>query len=148
MVATGPIGATADCWTICESPPLPASIQITTIEEGSPGTYTIQLNRTITPGAVTLLTYTDSNSHKTIGRFIAHPGNVNGDSRANTYDILALVDYLNGVGPLPWGLYSGDLDRSGVIGPADILTLIDLFNGTNGFAAWYGTALPQADDCP
>ena len=49
---------------------------------------------------------------------------------------------------MPWGLYSGDLDHSGVIAPADILTLIDLLNGTNGFAEWYGTALPEADGCP
>jgi hypothetical protein len=148
IVATGPIGATADCWSICESPAVPASIQIARVDEAPPGIYTVQLNRTITPGAVTMLTYMDSESHKTVGRFIAHPGNVNGDSRMNAYDILVLVDFLNGVSPLPWGLYSGDLDHSGVIAPTDILTLIDLLNGTNGFAEWYGTALPDVEECP
>jgi hypothetical protein len=81
IVATGPIGATADCWSVCEAAAAPIPILIARVDEAPPGTYTVQLNRTITPGAVTMLTYMDSESHKTVGRFIRHPGNVNGNSQ-------------------------------------------------------------------
>jgi hypothetical protein len=147
IVANGPSGATKDCWSVCQAPEVPASIQITSIEESPLGTYTIQLNRPIGVGAVTLLSYTDKDLHRTVGRFVAHPANANADGYASATDILAMVDHLNGVQLLPWGQYSEDLDHSGVIGPADIITLIDLLNG-NGYAAWYGTALPDAEGCP
>ena len=146
FVATGPSDAAERCWSFCESPDVPASIFITDVVESPPGTYTIHLSRPIPP-VVNMITYTDDDGQKAVGRFIAHPANVNADSESNSKDILSLIDYLNGIAPLPWGKYSGDLDHSGVIGPADIVTLIDLLNG-NGFAAWYGTALPNAERCP
>lgn len=148
IVATGAAGATKDCWSICESPAVPTSIQITGVDEAPAGEYTIQLNRAITPGAVLMLTYRDNEGAKTVGRFVAHPGNVNGDSKTNSYDVLVLIDFLNGIRALPWGLYSGDLNHNGLVEPSDIVTLIDLLNGANGFAVWYGTQKPDAVGCP
>lgn len=142
-----PPAAPAKCWFICESEPA-SSVQIAAIIEQPPGTYRIELNKAISTAGTAFLSYRDVHGHKTTGRFFAHPANVNGDGRANAGDVLALIDHLNGVKLLPWGRYSGDIDRSGAVSPADILALVDLLNGTNGFAAWYGTALPDAEGCP
>lgn len=71
------------------------------------------------------------------------PGDVNGDARSTPYDILALINAINGVVPRP--LYSTDMNRSGVAEPSDILYLIDLLNGAGWFNAWNGVSLPG---CP
>lgn len=144
----GPQGAAADCWTACESPVITADLAIIDVEEEPYGAYAIHLSRPIGPGSVTTITYTDDDAITTIGRFASHPANVNADSISFPTDILDLVDHLNGVRLLPWGVYSGDLDRSGVIAPADILTLIDLLMGTNGYGQWNGTPLPDGSGCP
>ncbi len=148
IVATAPGGASKECWSICQSPDIPAFVQIVSVVEAPPGTYAIQLNQAIAPGAVALITYTDKDGYKSVGRIIAHPGNVTADSQTNGADVLLLVDFLNGVGTLPWGMYSGDLNHNGLIEPSDILTLIDLLNGANGFTVWYGTEKPEAAGCP
>jgi hypothetical protein len=148
IVVHGPAGATRNCWSVCESPSVEAAIEIAFIEEGPYGTYTIQFDRPITPGSVTFLTYQDDQSWTSVGRFIAHPGNVNGDSAAFATDILDLVDYLNGIIEVPWGPYSADLDRSGIVAPADLITLIDLLNGVTAYHPWWNTELPQATECP
>lgn len=148
VVATGPEGATAECWSVCESPANSSSVEIVEVSESPPGTYTIQLNRPITAGAVTMISYLDDDSQLSKGRFISHPGNVDGNAYTLPSDILSVVDHINGYRPAPWGKYSTDLDYSGAVLPADILTLIDLLNGTNGFAAWNGTPLPSAEGCP
>jgi len=147
--ATGPTGAPPQCWSLCETITSLARNAIENVVESPPGTYTITLARPITPGAVTTLTYTDFAANATTARFIAHPGNVNGDTAAGPADILDLIDALNGVAALPWGNYSGDLDHSGLIAPADVLEEIDLLNGANGNEIWNGTPRPQAAGvCP
>ena len=133
-------GDDRDCWDFCETDNggrEPNAIK--KITDTGDDTFTITLERPITPGAVTTISYADSRS---IGSFISHPGNVDGDGEAGPADILALVEFLSGTGSLPWALYSCDLDRNAECGPADILRLIDLLNGAGEFDPWHETLLP------
>ena len=57
-------------------------------------------------------------------------------------DILRIIDYINGVGTSPWGIYSEDVDRSNLLGPPDILRVIDLLNGAGVFDPWLNVPLP------
>jgi hypothetical protein len=129
------------CWSFCETNDRgygPNAIDRVTDHDD--GTFTITLDRPITPGAVTMLSYAlDRDS----ASFTSHPANVDGDSAASPVDILALIDFLNDVAPLPWGLYSCDMDHCGQCALADILRLIDLLNGAGAFEPWNGTVLPE-----
>ena len=148
FTATGPEGATnLACWAACEvGGTAPAVASVT---EGDPGEYTIVLDRPITTGAFTTLTYTDDDSLASTGSFISHPANANGDTAAAPSDILALIDYLNGVGDLPWGLYSCDIDHTDACNAQDILRLIDLLNGAGEYDPWNNTPRPDNDgSCP
>jgi len=146
IIVQGPPGAGDDCWTLCETAVDGAANSITDVSETA-GVYTITLARPITKGAATTITY-DNDPART-GTFISHPGNVNADSSAAPADILDLIDGLNGVFVLPYGVLSGDLDRSNVIAPADILEEIDLLNGASAYDVWNGTAKPSATGvCP
>lgn len=112
------------------------------------GQYTITIERPITPGAVTTLTYTDASGTTTTGMFISHPGNVNGDDRTSVSDLLALINHLNGVSLPRFGNYSADIDRSGQMRAADLVRLIDLFNGAGAFDPWLGSSRPMTTGCP
>lgn len=92
----------------------------------------------INPGAWTTLAHLPSGSSVTLGYL---PADVNGDGTSSPVDILALIDFLNGVGPAR-PIHSTDMDRSGVANAADILRNIDLLNGADGFDVWNGVSLP------
>jgi len=110
------------------------------------GAYSIVLDRAITAGGVTTISYTGGGSFV---QYTSHPANVNGDSSASPSDILDLIDNLNGVLVPPLSdPYGCDLDRSNVCAPADILTLIDLLNGANGWIPWNGSQRPVNNQCP
>lgn len=150
MVAVAPHGADRHaCWQLCETADTGAPNAIADIVDHGDGTMTLLLDRPITPGAVTTLTYTDDTGVATSGSFIAHPGNVNGDVRANAFDILAIIDSLNGAYALPWVHYSGDVDHSGLTASADILRVIDLLAGADAFNTWNDSAKPTHEGlCP
>lgn len=146
VTVTAPMGADDGCWTMCETASSGGPNSIQSVTDNGAGTYTITLARPITPGAVTRVAYTADGGAQSIGTFIFHPSNVNGDSAASPVDILRIIDCLNGINPgvnCPWGLYSQDIDQSGVLGPADILRVIDLLNGADVFDPWNGTTLPS-----
>lgn len=136
-----------ECWDLCETdtvPGFPNAVQSVT-DEGR-GQFTITLARPITQGAATTLTYTGSGVMAT---FISHPGNVNSNSATNPSDIIELIDHLNGIRVPPLSPWQCDIDRSGVCAPADIISEIDLLNGSNGFRVWNGTSRPAAAGiCP
>ena len=99
--------------------------------------YTLTLDGPIPPAHWTTFTYTPTGTSTVLG---ALPGDADGNGTANPQDILALIDSLNGVVPLPeWGT---DMDRSGASNPQDILPLIDLLNGAGCFDPWNGVSLP------
>lgn len=142
------VDADPSCFGLCESAPDPllGPNSIASITELGGGAYRVVLTRAITAGGATVIRYLGDSS---TASFIAHPANTNGDNTASPIDILFMIDALNGVQQPPHGLYSTDIDHSGVAGPADILRVIDLLNGAGEFAAWNGTPRPNpATACP
>ena len=137
------------CWDLCETDDNDDPNEITSVRDNFDGTFTFQLSRPITPGAVTTLTYTDyTGVRRATGTFTSHPGNVDGNAMSDGADVTAIVAILNG-GPALWDPYSMDIDRNGRFAPADMLRVIDLFNGSEDYDAWLGTAKPLAGDvCP
>jgi hypothetical protein len=142
-------------WLFCENSAggLPPNAIASVVDNGN-GTVTLTLARPITPGAVTTLTFVPTGD---TGRFTSHPANVNGDGFAGATDILALIDCLNGVDPIPgppnencpWGIYSRDLDHNGLFLPADILEEINLLNGAGPCCdPWINTPKPVNTICP
>lgn len=146
LTVEAPTGADrTDCWKLCETGVSGDANGIARVVAAGGGTFTITLNRPITPGAATTIVY--NNDPTTMGVFMSHPANVNGDGAAAPVDILDLIDALNSVRVLPWGIYSGDIDHSGLIAPADILEEIDLLNGAGAYSVWNGTARPDPAGC-
>ncbi len=139
LTVSGPSGADSCCWSLCETAELGGPNSIASVTENS-GVYTVNLARPITRGAVTRVAY--NGSTQTIGSFISHPANVNGDGASSPVDILRIIDFLNGAFTPPWGIYSTDIDRSGATNPADILRVIDLLNGADQFDVWNNVPLP------
>ena len=136
-----------DCWTFCETAVEGVTNGITAMADNGDGTFTINLVRPISTGAVTTVTYRDDGGVRHRGVFTSHPGNVNADSQASPTDILKVIDYINGVAVSPWGLYSEDVDHSDMLGPPDILRVIDLLNGAGQFDPWLNTPLPECGVC-
>lgn len=158
LTVEAPAGAEDPCcWTVCETrcntplhPPYEQAMQrsaIVAVVDHGDSAYSITLQRPITPGEITNITYTDGSGGETTGFFTSHPGNVDGDGSTAPSDILRLIDYLNGVDTAPWGVYSEDIDHSGQWGPPDILRTIDLLNGAGAFHPWLNTPRPQCSDC-
>lgn len=99
---------------------------------------TVQLSTFIPAGAWTTITHTPSNTSTRLGYL---PGDVTADRTSSPLDILALIDFLNGIG-IARPEWSTDLDRSAQTNPADILRLIDLLNGAGALEPWNGATLP------
>lgn len=148
IVVTGPAGANAACWSICETSVAGDPNTITSVVEkaGSPGEYTITLSRPVSSGACSVLTYRDNNGVPQQSRLRFAPANVNADSTAAAPDIIALIDVLNGEAPL-FGNYSVDIDGGGAPGAPDITMLIDLLNGASAFEPWLSAPLPVCEPC-
>jgi hypothetical protein len=146
---TAPTGANLlGCWSVCETASNGPANGIAGITDNGGGQFTIQLARPITLGAVTKLTY-KGNSPYDIAHYIAHPANLNVDGYANVTDVLALVNALDGSAPLPVGLLSGDVDRSGAVTAADILDLVGLLNGEGAYTIWNNSPKPVPNvNCP
>ncbi len=106
------------------------------IPDDTTGTLTVVLDRPITPGTWTTITHVPSNTSATFG-FL--PGDLTGDGVSNEADVQHLVDTLATTSPPPADL---DVDRSGTVGPQDILRLIDLLNGADAYPVWFGATLP------
>jgi hypothetical protein len=67
---------------------------------------------------------------------------VNADATSNAADVSDLVGALGGIdSPLP--SWSTDLNRSGVITPADILEAVDLLIGAGSLPPYNGISLPK-----
>jgi len=156
FLVEAPSGAAPACFSLCETLDRGSPNAIVEVHEGAPeggvSVYTIGLARPITPAAITTITYTDDHNARKTAQFAAHPANVNGDSTAGAPDVLAMIDFLNGVAVefnAPWGRYSVDVDHSGVAGAPDVLAVIDLLNGASVFDPWSNTPLPTIGGiCP
>jgi hypothetical protein len=146
LVVEAPPGAGPSCWSVCEGPGALEPNSVVSVEYNGSIGATLYLNRPMTAGAVTRVTFLGMESQT--ADFIAHAGNVNADTVTSPLDVLALIDALNGVVEPAWGSYSTDIDHSGISAPLDILALIDLLNGAGGDSAWNGTPMPPQPDCP
>ncbi len=142
-----PEGRNDGCFNVCETAQdrslAPNSVRcVTPLGEGR---YELVLDHPITAGAVTTIEYVGDHSFVS---YISHPGNVNADATADPHDVAALVDCLGGQTEGIHGIYSLDIDHSGMFTPADMLRLIDLLNGGDQYEAWNSSNLPVNADCP
>ncbi len=153
----GPADANAACWTLCETEVEGSENNIASVVEDPPGTYTIEFERRITPGAVTKITYTSwSGATEETGIFTSLPGDTGADGTSGyagglaTRDVITLVACcLNQSCTPPFDEYSCDIDHSGAVTGADVLRLIDLLNGSGEFLRmWDGQSAHDDGECP
>ncbi|UCE60040.1 MAG: hypothetical protein JSU63_21680 [Phycisphaerales bacterium] len=153
IVVSGPAGTDAGggkCWSLCETAAGSTANDIADVVDNGDTTFTVTLDRRITPGAVTKVTFTSLGGVKSTGTFISLPADSSADGVSNTADILSLIDCcLNHVCTPPFGEYSCDIDQSDVVNTADILRLIDLLNGAGQFTRAWNLASPiDTGICP
>jgi hypothetical protein len=149
IVASGPQGAEPSCWSLCETTNGGLGDNAITNVVEAVGVYTLTLARPITAGAATTITYTNDINARTTATFISHPANANGNATSTAGDVLDLIQALRGVVILPSGMFSQDIDKSGLIGPPDVLEALDLLNGSDAYAVWNNTPRPTAAPfCP
>jgi hypothetical protein len=145
LLSVGVAGATADCFPLCET----AADEVlgpndrNGVVEVPQGEYELTLLHPIAPGAVTTLSY----GQQDFVSYVAHPGNANADDQANSDDVDSLIEYLDGAEP-PFGMMSVDMDHSGAGNPADLIRIMDLFNGAELYDIWLDSDLPVAKTCP
>ncbi len=131
-----PTGAlSAEDFAVVVSPPGVAPVVTDAMIDGS--TTTVHFDSFIPSGAWTTITHWPTGAVTRVGYL---PADVNNDKISNPGDILAVIDSLNGVTPLPD--YATDADRSGVADPSDILMVIDLLNGAGSYDPWLDQSLP------
>ncbi len=147
LLVTAPAGAdNPSCWSLCETSSTGTANGVIGVTDNGDGQFTVQLARSITPGALTKVTYMGSNTTATL---IYHPSNVNGVGGANQTDVANLVAAFDGTFVVPWGMYSLDIDRSGMPTPADIIEAGALLIGEGAYPTWNGTAQPAPNaNCP
>ncbi|MCH8146956.1 MAG: thrombospondin type 3 repeat-containing protein [Planctomycetes bacterium] len=139
------------CWSLCETGDggfaandIAAVVLLAPDGQGR-DQYLITLNRAITPGEATVITYQGDPVFSLTYR--SHPTNVNGDSLATVVDLSALINFINEVADAPYGAYSTDIDHNGKTEELDIARAIDLLNGINSFAVWIATDVPVVNGC-
>ena len=142
IVVTGEAGSENRCFVLCETLTEDTVNEIADVVEDPDGTYTITLDRRITPGAATTITF-DELGYDTSGWFKFLPGDVNADQTSDIEDIVEMVDCCLNQNCTPvHGEYSCDLDRSGGTSGADVLRLIDLLTGAGELTMpWDGEQL-------
>ena len=142
FVAQAP-GIGQGCWSLCETAVSGSPNVITDIVDNGNNTVTITLDRPITAGALTELTYTSATSVSQTGQFWALPGDTDGNKTCDPADIDAWLGCMNSGVCAEW---QTDINRSGVTNAQDLLRLIDLLNGAHAFTAWNGQTAPT--ECP
>lgn len=150
ILIRSPLPLREECWQITETEPaepnepltIPAAPPnaIRSITHEGDDNYRIALDRPITPGACTTLTYAVEEGAEASARFCALPGDVGGNGCTGPPDIVALIDALNGKKSPPFGTLSGNCDGNSATGPSDISCIIDLMN-----AGWLGVCLPPSE---
>jgi hypothetical protein len=165
IIADGPSDAHPDCWALCETLPEDETANaIADVVEDANGDgtsrYTITLQRRITPGALTEITYKSwSGATEVAGEFTSLPGDTGADGISGTHsgndeiprteDITVLFNCcLNETCTPAFGNYSCDIDHSGDATSADILRLIDVLNGAGEFLMpWDGQSPHNDGEC-
>jgi len=146
---SAPAGAGPECWDLCETGNTGLPNGLTAVDHGD-GTYTLTLDRPITPGECTTVIFLAGDGSTPFGNYRSHPGNVNADGSSNGGDVQSLVNLLNSgdpVGNATYGLFSVDVNHSGAANAADILALIDTLNGAGALSPWNNIPLPSCTVC-
>ncbi|MCH8150017.1 MAG: hypothetical protein IH987_18900 [Planctomycetes bacterium] len=131
-----------ECWTLCETGDTGSRNAIESIVNHADGTFTLTLERPITPGELTTLTYTSDSGVSVTERFAALPGDANGDRLATASDISHLINCINLVTPVACDEWQTDIDHSNLTSGTDILRLIDLLNGAGSYEPWITQTVP------
>ncbi len=143
VLVDAPSGARDVCWSLCETDNTGMENDFARIIDHGVDAYTIQLDRPITPGALTRVTYTSDLPATYSDYLFALPGDADGSMVTDSSDIGHLVDCLNGAACT---LREADINRSGSADSQDLLRLIDLLNGAHDYDVWSGATVPQ--NCP
>jgi len=122
----------ADDLVVQDGSPTPPRIQKVSPEGTA---LTVLFDRPIRPGAWTTITHKNSFTTTRIGRF---PGDVDGDGKADTRDMITLLDAVNGGRKLPD--YRSDIDGDGTLGTGDVLRLLDVITESRARAKPSGAA--------
>lgn len=110
-------GVTASDFTVEDGTPAPPKVLRVTADGP---VLMLTLDHPIRVGAWTAIVYPRGGSV----RIAALPGDVNNDGEADSNDVAALIETLNGGPALP--LYRMDIDRDGALTPRDLSALVDL----------------------
>jgi agmatine deiminase len=103
-----------------------------------PTSVLVTLDEPLEPLAWTTITHTPSGSGITLGYL---PADTNQDGYADSFEVLSLIDHLNGVEVLPEP-YATDINRSGLTESFDVLEVINLLNGAQEYDEYNGASLP------
>ena len=98
----------------------------------------VELDAVVTVGSWTRITHIASGTGVRLGHL---PGDVNGSRRVTAADILALLDDMDSALDLP--IRRTDMDRNGRVDTDDVLRLLDLINGWDGYPAFLNRSLPD-----
>jgi len=120
-----------ECWELCETgieqvetgtDPLNDNF-VESVDEFSLGKYKVYLDRPISAGHWTTITYLGDGNEVS---YASLPADANGDGLSHPVSyMLALINYINQVQTPPHGSYSTDIDHSGVTNAQDISRLTD-----------------------
>lgn len=129
----------------------------------SPGEFTVSVEPSGTPPAITDVIVVDSTATLVLDAAIptrawtcfevtgtpmktcfgSLPADVSADSTSAPADILYIIDCLNGARTCE--MWQCDVDRSDLCAPPDILRVIDLLNGAGVYDSWLNASI---DACP
>jgi hypothetical protein len=148
IVVPGDTGLAPVCFELCETETEGAANDLT-VAESPEGTYTITLDRRITPGGVTTIMFAEGTDTESVGTYSSLPADTNADELSDVDDIIELVECCLNQNCVPvHGEYSCDIDHSGSNTGADVLRVLDVLNGSGDFVkAWDGVQLNTAN-CP
>jgi hypothetical protein len=145
VVATGPAGAEPSCWELCETVSDFGDNFVADVVEDPPGSYTIMLDRPITPGAFTSISYTGAIELQT-ETYCSLPGDVHFTRIVDEVDVQQLRVRLQDPTNPQWSEYITDCDHSGEFTPLDLLCLMDILVGDDG---WWGRGMTEpTQNCP
>jgi hypothetical protein len=146
LVVRAPTLIDPPCWSLCETLAEGPDNHITGVLDDGQGTYTLTLERRITPGAVTRITYASPTPQT--GTFTSLPGDSNSDGVSAADDIAAMVHCCLIGGCATPSAYRCDINHSGGIDSADMLRVIDLHNGAGEFTrAWQNAQAHDHGEC-
>jgi hypothetical protein len=114
-----------------------AAPQVTAVRADGPY-VSVSLSDIIELSAWTQVTHIPSGTSFRVGYL---PGDVDGDSKASSTDVLALMDHLSGRHSRP--PFQTDVERNGRTDADDLSRLIELLSGSEGYPAFLGTTLPE-----